>query len=456
MEHDTGNATAFTAKHEDAFILAGAFRVVCRNHRYLTELAARGLRILVITPDSSRAQAEATMSRPGSPAALITDIEYVTGSMDLESSFNPGVFAVLQRWREWYRIVGAYAMEEMLVEPTGLVCDALGLPSPGLRASRVCRSKYLQRAFLHRFGPASLTIPPGRRDTAPLDSVKYPAVVKPATRHASSGVLTCESADEVAAVLDEYAEHETVLVEQKVLGQEYSVESLVQHGEVRFASVTRKETTDTGARTFVELAHSVPASAHRLAGVDVNEAVLEANRQVLDALAFEDGVTHSEWRVSETGQPYLMEIASRTPGDGITVLYELACGEPMEAQIISIALGEEAAYPPPRRFTRQIYLDHRPGILRTVTLDWPGVEVSWLGEADLWPPVRPGEAGETPTLRSVLVLKERGSRVEALRSSDDRVVSFFIDADSPAELDALEDRVRAAITVVIDADADGE
>jgi hypothetical protein len=47
-------------------------------------------------------------------------------------------------------------------------------------------------------------------------------------------------------------------------------------------------------------------------------------------------------------------------------------------------------------------------------------------------------------------LKPRGTALSVLGDSDDRAVTFFIDADSEAELDALEERVRAAITVAVD------
>lgn len=114
-----------------AFVLTGAFRVICRNHRLLTELARRDLRILVLCPDTSRAQVEAVLSRPGPAADLITEVAYAAGAMDRESSFNPDVLAVLQDWRERYEVTGLYAMEETLVEPSGLAADMLGLPSPG-------------------------------------------------------------------------------------------------------------------------------------------------------------------------------------------------------------------------------------------------------------------------------------------------------------------------------------
>jgi hypothetical protein len=440
-----------TAAHRPAaFILAGAFRVLCRNHRYVTELVGRGLKVLVLTPESSREQAEAAMRDSASPAALVDAVAYVRGAMDVEGSFNPGVFAALQRWRQQYHVVGAYAMEEMLVEPTSVLCDVLGLPGPGQRAGRACRSKYLQRAYLSAWSPASLTVAPGERSAVPLDGVSYPVVVKPAARHASSGVIACETAAQAAAALRGYPPYETVLVEERVVGQEYSVESLVQDGRILFASVTRKETTETDSTMFVELAHSVPAAPNPAEGTAVTATLLESNAGVLAALDFRNGITHSEWRVTDTGRPFLMEIASRTPGDGLTPLYELACGQPLEPQIIAIALGEPATFPAPRRFARQIYLEHRPGRLRDVVIAWPGAAVHWIGPGDMWPLVPPGAPGDPATLRTVLVLKPRGSVLTALSSSDDRAVTLFLDAGSPAELDELERRVRAAVTVVVD------
>jgi hypothetical protein len=152
-----------------------------------------------------------------------------------------------------------------------------------------------------------------------------------------------------------YPGHEVVLAEQRVDGPEYSVESLVQDGRVIFASATAKETTDSATRTFVELAHSVPAASPQ-----AHEALLAANRKLLTRLAFADGIAHSEWRVGADGRPMLMEIAGRTPGDGLLVLYQLATGQPLEPEIIRIALGEPARYlaPPPV---------HAPGLPRAHT-----------------------------------------------------------------------------------------
>jgi hypothetical protein len=171
----------------------------------------------------------------------------------------------------------------------------------------------------------------------------------------------------------------------------------------------------------------------------------------------ENGITHSEWRVDEAGRPFLMEVAARTPGDGLSVLYELATGAAWEAEIIRIALGEHADYPQPRRHARQVYLEHPIGTLAEVVVDWPGVIPTWVGEAGIWPDIEPGAADDPPALRAVFVLKDRGSRLGPLDSSEDRAVTFFIDAPTISELDELDRQVRRAITIsVCDRDAQPE
>lgn len=434
------------SRKPSAFILTGAFWVICRSPLFLSSLLDREIKVLVITAAEWRDHAAAAMAQPGHPAAAIEDIAFVAGDSSMEGAFTAGAVAAASRWTDSYSIVGIHPVGETFVEPTGLLADALGLRSPGLRATRVCRTKYLQRWYLPELSPASVVVPATERASFDPDSVaSFPCVLKPANRHSSSGVVTVSDAAELASRLQEYPLFETVLVEQKVEGQEYSVESLVQDGKTVFASATRKQTTESHASTFVELVHAVPCEP------DGPHAILHAaNRRMLDLLAFENGIAHSEWRVDAARRTYLMEVASRTPGDGLMALYQLATGSPMEPEIIRIMLGEPAAYPEMRRYARQIYLEHTPGTLKDVVVDWPSeVTPSWIGEKGLWPSIEPGPADDAPALRAVLVLKERQSELTELADSDDRAVTLFIDAATPEELDVLEQRARQAVRIVV-------
>jgi ATP-grasp domain-containing protein len=430
-----------------AFILTGAFWVICRNPLYLSSLLDRGIKVLVITATAWREHAAAAMAQPGHPAAAIEEIAFVTGDSSMEGSFTAGAVAAARRWADSYSIVGIHPVGETFVEPTGLLADALGLRSPGLRATRVCRTKYLQRWYMPELSPASVVVPATERAAFDPHSVaSFPCVLKPANRHSSSGVVTVLDTDELESRLKEYPSFETLLVEQKVEGQEYSVESLVQDGKIIFASATSKQGTDSHASTFVELVHTVPCEPS-----GPHEVLHAANRRMLELLAFENGIAHSEWRVDAAGRAYLMEVASRTPGDGLMALYRLATGSPMEPEIIRITLGEHAAYPETRRYARQVYLEHTPGKLKDVIVDWPGeVTPAWIGEKGLWPSIEPGPADDAPALRAVLVLKDRDDDLTELTNSDDRAVTILIDAATPEELDVLEQQARDAVRIVVE------
>lgn len=423
-----------------AFILTGYLPVVCRDSVYIDDLRNRDLKVLVITPAISRSYAQAHGDDPAHPASAIDEIAFVDGSVASEGSYLPGVIEHVERWRKHYDVVGVYAVGETLVEPTGLLADAFGLPFPGLRAARACRSKYLQRWYLPDLSPVSVIVPPGGRDS--VASVPFPAVVKPATRHSSEGVQMVHDQIELAAQLAEYPAQETILVEQMITGQEYSVESLTQDGKTLFSSVTRKETTDVDSQYFVEMAHTVPAPPG-----DAWDAVQRATIAMLDRLGVENGITHAEWRLDERGEAKLMEVAARTPGDGIMVLYRLATGRAMEPEILRIALGEAADYPATRRYARQVYVAHEPGTLLDVTVDWPGVKPRWVDDGNPWPDIPPLPADAPAALRAVLVYEPIGTQLGPIRSSDDRAVTFFIDAPTLAELDEIEARVRAAVEV---------
>ncbi|MBT0768286.1 ATP-grasp domain-containing protein [Kineosporia sp. J2-2] len=426
-----------------AVVFLTGFGVLGRNHDYITDTRRRGLVPLLVTPESFRESVAAARAHPGHVVHRIEEIRFVTGRLDSPESFTGEVAAVVSAWERDYEFVGVCAVGEVLVEQAGLVADRYGLPGPGLRASRVCRSKVLQRWYLPQYAPGHQVVPPGARAVARLDGLRYPVVVKPVSRHSSSGVV--EVADPAACreLLAGYPAHETLLVEERVSGPEFSVEALVQNGEVVFASATAKRTTESTGGGFTELGHSLPYHGEH------EKVLISATHDLLQALDFRDGMAHAEWRVAhDDGRPVLMEVAARTPGDALLLLYRLATGRSMEEAVLRISLGEPADYPLPRRSARQVYVEHPAGaVLRDVTYDGPADEPVrqpvWLADAGGQWPQLPAASG----LRAVFVLVGRGTTLRAIGSSDDRAVTFVVDGADEAELDAHEAAVTAGLHV---------
>lgn len=66
-----------------------------------------------------------------------------------------GIMGQIDFWRQKYHLKGIHCIKEIFVEIAGLAADFLNVPSPELRATKVCRNKHRQnetkfcRASLH-------------------------------------------------------------------------------------------------------------------------------------------------------------------------------------------------------------------------------------------------------------------------------------------------------------------
>ncbi|HSV64852.1 MAG TPA: ATP-grasp domain-containing protein [Mycobacteriales bacterium] len=424
-----------------AVLLLGGLSVAW-NQRYLDAAHARGLAVLVADapgPHVAPLLAGWPASRPLAEVAELPPGD-VAGIVDRAAT-----------WSARYDIRGVCCLREEYVEATAWVADLLALPAPGLRAARVCRNKYLQRRYLAAWSPAAELVGPDRRADAVQEWTRFPLVVKPVGRLASSGVRLVSGSWELRDCFADYGADEVLLFEERLLGQEYSVESLSQSGQLRYTEVTEKRTTEHGSAYFVEMGHTTPAPG--LVATD-RTALLAAHEAVLARLGFGTGMAHAEYRLTGDGAVRLIEIAVRPPGDSILALHWLATGTPLEDALVGLAVGEPVAIPTARRYARQVYLPHDAGVLDGLTVDPAlGVRPLWFSPAEVRAQVAAaGAAGDPPALRCVMALKPAGTPLAPIRESGDRAAMFVLDAATPAELDELEARCRAAITVRVTPD----
>ncbi|GAA2591903.1 hypothetical protein GCM10010435_83250 [Winogradskya consettensis] len=426
----------------DAVVVFGAL-FGTRYPHLVAGAVARGLTVLGVDARSPGKELvdRARRTDAGHPLAGLDQLAWIDAERPEQ------LLEQVIEWGRQHRVRAVIALGEDFVEPAATVADYLGVPSPGLRAARVCRNKLLQRRMLSEVSPLSRLLSAEERAGGDPGWDTFPAVVKPVARQASSGVIRVAGPAELRAALSEYEPGEPVLVEQLVEGHEISVEALVQHGEVIFSSPTGKRTNEHGGDFFVEMGHTAPDPELDAA---TTAAVLETNTRVLRRLDFRDGIAHAEYRIGADGTPVLMEIAARAAGDSILMLYHLATGVPMETALLGIALGEPTTYPPVRRYARQVYLPHRPGILRDVTADGLGTPVTWLDERWMWPPVQPSPAGAPARIQMIMAGRPAGTALAEIRQSGDRSSMYVIDAATAGELDAIEARCTAAIEVHTD------
>ena len=423
-----------------AVVFFGGLSVLARHGRVLTEARARGLACLLLSfgEPSTRDRLERRRREAGHPFAALAEVAYVPGA-------DTGlVLRQLADWTATYRLRAVLSCGEVFVDPAGIAADLLGLPGPGLRAARVCRDKFLQRRYLAELSPASVLVRPEERAAA-QDRGRWPAaevVLKPTGRMSSSGVRMVRTVAGLRAGFAALRPDEPVLLEERVPGPEFSVETLVQDGTVVACGITGKRTNEGRTEYFAELAHVVPA----LLDPEQERALRTANAAVLSRLEVENGITHAEFRLCPGGRAVLMEVAARVPGDGITYLYDLATGGCLEPALLDIALGVPARYPPPRRRATHVYLEHPPGRLAAVHA---APAPTWIGATDRWPELPPLPADAAPCCRAVLVWRNPGDRLVPVAESDDRAASIMVDAPLAADIDDFAARVAGTVTIEV-------
>ena len=166
----------------------------------------------------------------------------------------------------------------------------------------------------------------------------YPVIVKPRDNSGSRGVKLCRSKEELEASMSEAFEVsklDTVLVEEFIEGQEYSIEGLHHDGKNEVIQFTEKKTTEFPYN--VELGHIQPANISE----DNKQKIREIVAKIGKALQFVNCPSHTELKINDRGI-FVIETSPRLGGDYITsTLVPLSTGINLEDQLLSLALGNQ-------------------------------------------------------------------------------------------------------------------
>jgi hypothetical protein len=361
-----------------------------------------------------------------------------------------GVLAGVQDLVTRYEVRGVISCGDRYVEPAGALAHLLRLPGTGWPAARISRNKLFQRYALPAYSPRWRAVEPCAREKISMTGYEWagfdlagPLVVKPTSRWGSSGVQKLSSPAALTAAVRGYPDDEIVLAEERVTGPEFSVESLIQDGTIIWSGITRKQTTEGYASTFVEMAHTVPAGGLT---EEQQSALLAASADILRILGVRNGIAHAEYRLAEQGV-VLMETALRVPGDGITQMWDLATGGSIDERIVDIAIGRETTYPRPRRRVRHVFVQHPEGTLIDVLC--PGTPVSWTARDFRWPAIEPVSCHAPSRSCAVLVSKLPGDRLGPIVDSDARSASVIVDAALDEDIEQIAERACGEIRIVV-------
>ena len=248
-------------------------------------------------------------------------------------------------------IGGVVCAWEFLSPVATKVAARLGLPSHDPALADACRNKALMAKVLTGQGvPAPRTwlassLSSARAKIAEL-GLEFPLVIKPAENAYSIGVSVIDSMDGLpdAIIAVQRWMNETphgvpldvsVLIQEYVDGQEFSVETVVRDGVRHHLGIIEKFTTSGVTRE--EAGHTAPASLPE----EISAAIIDTVDRGLVALGFRNGVAHSEIKVQPNGVAKVIEIGARPPGDHIVRILRYATGISEARAYIQVAMGDE-------------------------------------------------------------------------------------------------------------------
>lgn len=241
------------------------------------------------------------------------------------------------------QIDGICTIASDVAAPTvAFVAEKMGLVGNSYEASLKANNKWLMRQSFTNAGvlcPKFICVTKEDSDVGFVTSrMSLPLIVKPSDR---SGSLSVNMVTEWGRLQAALAEAQIAsfkgeaMIEEFVDGREISVEFISYNGVHYPLQITDKVTT--GAPHFVELEHHQPSTLSK----EMYEKIYSITKKALDALNVTNGASHSEYKITEDGLIYIIEVGARMGGDFIgSDLVRLSTGYDYLKGVIEVALGD--------------------------------------------------------------------------------------------------------------------
>lgn len=269
---------------------------------------------------------------PQVPGLLIAKEQLVVSTMDTDK---------LMDYCRQHSIDGVLTTSDAPVNVVAAIGKEVGLPAMSAETARLCTNKYLQRECLRTHGiktPRYCIVNYGDC-LDDLRDMSFPLIVKPVDSSASRGVTRVKNAEQLREAIrfaNTQSRSHTVIIEEFIEGQEFSVESFSQNGETHIIAITQKKTIGEEYGCFVEDTHIQPAMISNEVAEIIKAEVLAATK----ALGADNCPNHTEVKVNGDGA-FIIESACRLGGDYITSdLVPLSTGVNMLENLIRVSIGE--------------------------------------------------------------------------------------------------------------------
>jgi hypothetical protein len=248
------------------------------------------------------------------------------------------------------RIIG---MLEQMQVPLGEVRDALAIPGMSAEVARNFRDKARMKTVFETHGvPCArhrLVHNAGEAQAAAAE-LGYPLVAKPPAGAGARSTFRIDGDEHLGEWLraDPPSDHVPVLLEQMVVGEEHSFDSVLIDGECVWHSISRYLPTplEVLENPWIQWAVLLP----RDIATPEYDVIRSEGVRGLRALGLRTGLTHMEWFRRAGDDIAISEVAARPPGAQFTSLLSYAHDIDMYAAWARLEISGTFE-PPERRYS---------------------------------------------------------------------------------------------------------
>ncbi len=314
-------------------ILAGDVK----GQRLITECKREGCRVFVLTR-------QALQGDEGWPHGDVDEFYYMPSLTKKEEVIN--AVSYLARTETIDRIV---PLDDFDVEIAAALREHLRIPGMGETTARNFRDKLAMRMVTSEKGILSPAFVPVLNHEAIhqyTQKIPAPWVLKPRSQAGAAGIKKIHSADELWHHLHQMGDEQShYVLERFVPGDIFHVDAITINGDVKFVEVSRY------GRPPLEIIQNggiFMTSVQKRNDLDALN-LKELNKQVIAALNFKRGVTHTEFIKSHAdGKFYFLETAARVGGAYIAEVVDYATGINLWTEWAKIEIaGEKLTYKVP-------------------------------------------------------------------------------------------------------------
>jgi len=225
------------------------------------------------------------------------------------------VIARVHHWLRGRSIHRVLANWEPLVVLAARLRERFGISGMSVDTVNGFRDKQLMK---ERVAAAGLRVPLAHRARsvkdvwAALETIGFPAIIKPISGAGSADTYKVESASDVDRVLPHMGHVVEAICEEFIDGEEYTYDTASIGGTPAYESVTRYYPNALEMRSN-EWISPIMLSVRDLDQPHIQRGIA-LGRNVLSALGMGDGMTHMEWFLKSNGEVVFGEIACRPGG----------------------------------------------------------------------------------------------------------------------------------------------